>query len=121
MNTRFVLKAAFFALLASSAACNRAESPAKTASDVSKARQEAVTNLASAQHKAADDLGKAAAEAAQARYDVAIAGAKGDHKVAVEQCEVLSGDQQKSCKDKADADLELATARAKDALTRAKM
>ena len=121
MTTRLVLKATLFALLASSAACNRAESPAKTASDVSKAHQEAATNLASAQQNAATDLGKAAAEAAQARYEIAIAEAKGAHKIAVEQCEALSGDEQKSCKDNADADLEVANARAKDVLTRGKM
>ena len=46
--------------------------------------------------------------------------AEGDHNVALEQCNALSGAAQKDCKDKADADYDLVKARAKADLSAAK-
>jgi len=121
MNASLVWKATLFALMASTVACNRVESPAKTASDVAKAREEAARRMASARDAASEDLNDAAGDAAKAQYAVALAKARSDHDIAIQQCEALPGDEQKSCKDKADADMERATASAKEALDRAKM
>jgi hypothetical protein len=42
---------------------------------------------------------------AKGAYDVALARAEGNHKVAVEKCNAVSGDAQSKCKDMAAADL----------------
>ncbi len=44
--------------------------------------------------------------------DTAMAKAEGDHKVAIERCEAMAGDQQKACKEEADAQYEAAKAAA---------
>jgi hypothetical protein len=46
-------------------------------------------------------------------YDVAVARADGDHKIAVQKCDTLEGHDQKVCKDQADADYDAAKANAK--------
>ena len=48
-------------------------------------------------------------------YNVAVAQADGDHKVALQKCETLQGHDQQVCKDQADADYEAAKANAKAA------
>ena len=40
---------------------------------------------------------------ARSAYDVAVAQADGDHNVAIQQCLALTGEAQKSCKERADA------------------
>ena len=116
MTVRLLSKAILIALIF--VGCNRAENPAKTASDISKAREKAADRMANAEDAASKDLGNAANDAAKAQYTVALAQAQNNHDVAVQQCEALSGDEQRSCKDKADADLDRATASAKETFSR---
>jgi hypothetical protein len=62
--------------------------------------------VASATQKADEKKADAAAE-------LMVTEAQGRHDVAVQRCKGLAGDQQKECKDQAEAALELAKARAK--------
>ena len=94
--------------------CNSAKSPAAVATDVAAARQQASTEVTEARKDAAKDVDSAAANAdgssknlndvdARTAYDVAVAQADGNHNVAIQQCSALTGEAQKSCKDRADA------------------
>ncbi len=87
------------------AACNKAESPAEVQHDVDKAVQSADRKTDAADQRADVKITDAA-------VDAALAGAEGDHKVALAKCEALQGDAQKACKSQADADLETAKANA---------
>jgi hypothetical protein len=98
-----MLMAGVFAV--SLGACNKAEDPAETRADVAEAQSEATQDVAEAQADASKD-------AMESNEDTAIAKAEGDHKVAIERCEALPGDQQKACKDEADATYEAAKAAA---------
>jgi hypothetical protein len=82
--------------------CNSAKSPAAVATDVAAARQQASTEVTDARTDAAKNVDGAAANADGA-YDVAVAQADGDHNVAIQQCLALTGEAQKSCKERADA------------------
>jgi hypothetical protein len=93
--------------------CNGAKSPATVATDVAAARQQASTEVTDAQKEAAKNVDSAAANAdgsskdlndtsARAAYDVAVAKADGDYKIAIQQCSALTGETQKSCKERAD-------------------
>src|SRR5271168_3531288 len=105
----------FVALLAIAAAagCNNAKSPDAVAKDVAAAQAKRASEVADAQQDAARDSNKAEAKVAdkttdlnnvdaKGAYDVAMAQADGDHKVALQKCDALSGDSQKACKDQAD-------------------
>jgi hypothetical protein len=94
--------------------CNSAKSPAAVATDVAAARQQASTEVMDARKDAAKNVDSAAANAdgsskdlndvgARTAYDVAVAQADGDHNVAIQQCLALTGEAQKSCKERADA------------------
>jgi hypothetical protein len=94
--------------------CNSAKSPAAVATDVAAARQQASTEVTDARKDAAKNVDSAAANvdgsskdlndaSAKAAYDVAVAQADGDHNVAIQQCSALTGEAQKSCKERADA------------------
>ena len=94
--------------------CNSAKSPAAVATDVAAARQQASTEVMDARKDAAKNVDSAAANvdgsskdlndaSARAAYDVSVAQADGDHSVAIQQCSALSGEAQKSCKERADA------------------
>jgi hypothetical protein len=123
MNTKLLgifAAATFFAL----AGCNKAESPSEVQHDVAEAQQDANKNLTDEQVKQSEHVAEANQDAAQAEheagkekagsaYDVAVTRAEGQHKVAVEKCESLSGDPQKVCKEQADAALDAAKADAK--------
>ncbi len=99
-------------------AASRAKSPAAVATDVAAARQQASTEVKDARTDAARDVDSAAANAdgskdlndvgARTEYDVAVAQADGDHNVAIQQCLALTGEAQKSCKERADADYDRA-------------
>jgi hypothetical protein len=104
--------------------CDNAKSPQSVADDAAAAAQKASVNVADAQKDAAQDNAKVQAQVddkaaalnnteAKGAYDVAIKQADGNHDVAVERCKASSGAAQKSCKDQADADYELAKAKAK--------
>lgn len=86
-----LIAAAAIALLA---ACQQAESPAEVREDVQDAKQEAVEENKEVQ--------------ADAYEDTAMTKAEGEHKIAIERCEALAGDEQQLCKDQADAALEAA-------------
>src|ERR1700687_1655364 len=99
--------------------CNSAKSPAAVSSDVAAARQQAATEVTDARQDAAKNVDSAAANAdgsskdvndvgARTAYDVAVAQADGDHNVAIQQCLALTGEAQKSCKERADAGYEQA-------------
>jgi hypothetical protein len=93
--------------------CNNAKSPDAIANDVAKTEQKADA-------KVDDKLNNLNNKDAKGVYDVAMTAAEGDHNVALEQCNALSGAAQKDCKDKADADYDLVKARTKADLSAAK-
>ena len=106
------------------AGCNNAKSPDAVSKDVATAQEKRASEVADAKRDAAKDENKAAAKVddksndlnnanAKGAYDVAMAQADGDHKVALQKCDALSGDAQKACKDQADAKYDLAKANAK--------
>ncbi|MDP9008076.1 MAG: hypothetical protein M3N91_05105 [Pseudomonadota bacterium] len=110
--------------VATASGCNNAKSPDAVANDVAAAQAKRASEVADAKQDAAKDANKAEAKVddkandlnnanAKGAYDVAMAQADGDHKVAVQKCEAASGDAQKACKDQADAKYDLAKANAK--------
>jgi hypothetical protein len=106
------------------AGCNKAESPAKVQEDVAKAADaaadkdaKAADKLASADAAANKDMAsaeeKADAKTTDAAADAVITQAEGDRKVALAQCEGLSGNAQKDCKKQADTQLDTVKAKVK--------
>jgi hypothetical protein len=105
----------------SAAACNQAKSPTAVQRDVSKAEADRTAKVAEArkegnqaiqrQQKDVDAQQRdVAAErrdvnvaAANKNYEIALAKADGDYKVAIQECEALSGSQQSACKERAEA------------------
>jgi hypothetical protein len=69
--------------------------------------------VAEERREAADTAADSVEDRAAAEYDVAVAQADGQRKIAKEKCETMSGDAQKACKDQADADYESAKAQAR--------
>jgi hypothetical protein len=96
------------ATLAVLAGCNNAKSPDTAARDIANADKQAAAKVADAQRDAQKDMSKDA-------YNIAVAQADGDHKVAIQKCDALQGHDQQACKDQADADYEAAKANAKAA------
>ncbi len=104
-------KTLFFVALALSAACalsacDRAKSGAQVAKDTNAAEQRAAESIATSERDATH-------VAAVQNEKMADTEADGVHRVALAQCEALSGTAQKSCRDQADADYQLAKASAK--------
>ena len=106
--------------------CNKAKSPDTVAKDVAAAEQKASTEVANSEKAASQDLEKQADKvddklvalnnaAAKDAYDIAVAKADGDRKVALANCLAAAGDAQKACKDQANADYDAAKANAKAA------
>lgn len=89
-------------------ACDKAKSPDTAANDIAAAHQVAAKEVAEARQDLQKDINSDA-------YEVAVARADGEHKVAIQKCDVLQGHDQKTCKDQADADYEAAKANAKAA------
>jgi hypothetical protein len=125
---RILLISSIALTVALAAGCNNAKSPDAVATDVAAAQQKASTEVANSENAAAKDMGKAADKvddkmtdlnnaAAKDSYDIVVAQADGNRKVALAKCTALSGDAQKSCKDQADADYKAAKAGAKAAET----
>jgi hypothetical protein len=102
-----LMSAAAFAALSG---CNNAKSPDAEARDLAAANQSASNQVADAQRDAQKD-------SSQDAYNVAIAQADGDHKIALQKCEALQGHDQDTCKQQADADYDAAKANAKAAKT----
>lgn len=105
-------------------ACNKAESPDKVQADVAKAQSEAAEANAKADEKQkqveadaakdrADAQVKAADKSVGGLADAAVTEAEGETKVALAKCEALEGDAQKTCKDQANAHLDVVKERAK--------
>ncbi len=110
--------------LAVASGCDRAKSPQAAANDIAEARQSAAQEVNDANREAAKDINAASKELqdkateladsnAKAAYDLTLARADGDHKVALQKCMTQDGDAQKLCKDRADAEYEAAKANAK--------
>jgi hypothetical protein len=108
------------------AGCDSPKPPDTVAKDVAAAEQKAATEVAKSEQDAAKDLAKAADKvddkvvdfnnaAAKDAYNLAVAKADGDRKVALANCLSLGGDAQKTCKDQAEADYGAAKADAKAA------
>jgi len=123
---RAQLLIALAALGVFAAGCNNAKSPDAVAKDVAVAEQKADKEVAKSEDAAAKDLGSAAGKvddnlvafnntAAKDAYNLAVAQADGDRKVALANCGALAGDAQKTCKDQAEADYNAAKANAKAA------
>lgn len=107
-------------------ACNKADSPDKVQSDVAKAQSDAAEENAKAEEKQnqveaeaakdrADAQAKAADKSVGAVVDTAVTEAEGDTKVALAKCQALQGDEQKACKDKANAHMDAVREKAKAA------
>jgi hypothetical protein len=106
------------------AACNNAKSPDTVSKDVANAQQKASAEVEKSEDSAAKDLNGAASNvddklvafndaAARDAYNLAVANADGDRKVALANCESMSGDAQKQCKEQAEANYKAARANAK--------
>jgi len=123
---RLQLTSAIVAATLCITACNNAKSPDTVAKDTAAAEQKASTEVAKSENSAVKDLNGAADKvddkliafnnaAAKDAYNLAVAKADGDRRVALAQCEAVSGDAQKVCKDQAQADYNGAKANAKAA------
>jgi hypothetical protein len=107
------------------AGCNQAKSPDRVQSDVTRAQESGAKDVARAEAQEAktdakqDDRVGSAVDSANAKItgasvDTALAQAEADNKVALAKCEALAGDQQKTCRDTANAQLDLVKSRAKE-------
>jgi len=101
-----ILTLACVASLGALGGCNNAKSPDSAARDIAAADQSASHEVAQAKRDEQKDMSADA-------YNVAIAQADGDHKVALQKCDTLQGHDQQACKDQADADYAAAKANAK--------
>jgi Tfp pilus assembly major pilin PilA len=104
--------------------CHQKAPPAATAADVAAAQQEAQHEVEQAKLEAKKDIksetkimGADSTGVARARvtgaFDVAMAHADGDRKVAIQKCLMLEPSAQQPCKDNAEADYQSAVAKAK--------
>jgi len=123
---RTLLPSAIALAVLLAAGCDSAKSPDTVSKDVAAAEQKAATEVANSEKAAEKDLNKAAENvddklvafnnaAAKDAYNLAVAKADGDRKVALANCLSVSGDAQKNCKDQAEADYAAAKANAKAA------
>jgi hypothetical protein len=111
-------------ILALASGCDHAKSPQTAANDIAaakesaaqeeeKARRDAAKDINGAQQQMQEKSGDLAQSNAKASYEIAIAKADGDRKVAIQQCMTLDRQAQKACKETADADYDAAKANAK--------
>jgi hypothetical protein len=123
---RMVLTSAMAIAVLIIAGCDSAKSPDTVSKDVAAAQQKAAAEVANSEKAAEKDLNKAADKvddtlvnfnnaAAKDAYNLAVAKADGDRKVALANCLALGGDAQKTCKDQAEADYGAAKANARAA------
>jgi hypothetical protein len=121
---KHLISAVGILILALLGGCDKAKSPQTVANDVSADQQKAVKDVADAKKEASQEMSTAQAKvdekakdlnnvAAQAAYNVTVAKADGNHKIALDKCAAVGGDAQAKCKDQADADYEAAKADAK--------
>ena len=106
------------------AACNNSKSPEDVSKDVANAEQKANNEVKKSEDRAESALDKSYEkvndqeikfnnDAAHQTYNVAIAKADGNRKVALATCESQSGDAQRLCRDQAEADYKTARADAR--------
>jgi len=106
------------------AGCNKSKSPEDVSKDVAKAEQKANNEVTKSEERAQSALDKSYEkvndqeikfnnDAARQGYNVAIAKADGNRKVALATCESQSGDAQRVCKGQAEADFKTARADAR--------
>jgi hypothetical protein len=111
--------------------CNKAETPAEVREDVAEAQAEGNRDVADARadaqkdsidaetdvtkavadhnvNEAIDQAHEAEKVAARGDAKVQLAQAEATHKVAIEKCNAISGEAQRECKDRADANLNTA-------------
>ena len=125
MQTRTPGRALLVSLIAAGvlSACYQAKSPDQVAKDTAAAENTATQNAAKVEQNADQKLHsaegvvhdeQAAAAHTRAIEDEKVADAKtaGIHKIALAQCESLSGEAQKACKSQADTAYQTATAQA---------
>jgi hypothetical protein len=123
---RTLLASAIAMAVLAASGCDSAKSPETVSKDVAAAQQKAANEVANSEKAAEKDLDKAADKvddkliafnnaAAKDAYNLAVAKADGDRKIALANCLSLGGDAQKSCKDQAEADYGAAKANAKAA------
>jgi len=104
--------------------CQKKPSPAATPADVAAAQQEAQHEVDQAQIEARKDVKSAAKimgadskEVARARitgaFDIAMAHADGDHKVALEKCLTLPPEARQPCREQAEGDYQSTVNKAK--------
>ena len=104
--------------------CNKPKSPEDVSKDIANAEQKANTEVTRSEQTAKSALDKSydkvseqeiqfSNDAAHETYNVAVAKADGNRKVALATCESQSGDAQKMCKDQAEADYKAARADAR--------
>jgi hypothetical protein len=115
------IAAAVLGLVLGAAGCNRQESAKEVREDVADARQDANEKVADQQADVIAAADGSVEDRAEADYDVAIAQADGDRKVAAEACEALSGDAQANCKKQAEQSYDSAKALAKAQLDAARI
>jgi hypothetical protein len=110
------------------AGCNNSKSPEDVSKDVANAEQKANNELKKSEDRAQSALDKSYEkvsdqeikfnnDATHQTYNVAIAKADGNRKVALATCESQTGDAQKACKDQAEAYYNTARADAKASAT----
>jgi hypothetical protein len=106
------------------AGCNNAKSPEEVSKDIANAEQKASNEVTKSEGRAQSALDKSYEkindqeikfnnDAAHQTYNVAIAKADGNRKVALATCESQSGDAQRVCRDQAEADYKSARADAR--------
>src|SRR5260370_36730723 len=106
------------------AGCNKSKSPEDVSKDVANAEQKASNEVTKSEDRAQRALDKSYEkvndqeikfnnDAAHQTYNVAVAKADGNRKVALATCESQSGDAQRACKDQAEADYKSARADAR--------
>jgi hypothetical protein len=106
------------------AGCNKSKSPEDVSKDVATAEQKANNEVTKSEEHAQSALDKSYEkindqeikfnnDAAHQAYNVAVAKADGDRKVALATCESQSGSAQRACKDQAEADYKTARANAR--------
>jgi predicted small lipoprotein YifL len=111
-------------LLGSLAGCHHAKPPDVTQADVDAAQQDAQHEVDQARVEAKKDIKSAAKimgadspDMVRARitgaFDIAMAHADGDHKIALEKCLLLDPSAQPACRTQADSDYQAAAASAK--------
>jgi hypothetical protein len=121
--------------LAAATACSKKETASETNADVAKAQAEKTQEVGEALQDRSevvaktsdeavsadpDDRGDAMEQRAEATYDVAIAKADGDRKIAKQACDAMPAASQPTCNKTAEATYDVAKAQAKATLDIAK-